>query len=41
MVEQRTIDLSGIKDPAAVEIIKFLLERVGVREEEVAHLKKL
>lgn len=40
MVEQRTIDLSAIKDPAAVEIIKFLLERVRLLEEEVAQLKR-
>ena len=40
MVKQRTIDLSAIKDPAAVEIIKFLLERVRLLEEEVARLKK-
>lgn len=40
MVEQRTIDLSAIKDPAALEIIKFLLERVRLLEEEVAQLKK-
>jgi transposase len=47
MVEQRTIDLSAIKDPAAVEIIKFLLEenrllreRVRLLEAEVARLKK-
>jgi transposase len=40
MVKHGMIDLSGIKDPAAVEIIKFLLERVRVLEEEVARLKK-
>ena len=40
MVEQRAIDLSAIKDPAAVEIIKFLLERIRLLEEEVARLKK-
>ena len=47
MVKHGTIDLSGIKDPAAVEIIKFLLEensilreRIVLLEEEVARLKK-
>lgn len=47
MVEQRRIDLSAIKDPAAVEIIKFLLEenenlRMEVRQlqEKVARLEK-
>ena len=47
MVEQRTIDLSAIKDPVAVAIIKLLLEenhvlreRVRLLEEEVARLKK-
>jgi len=40
MVEQKTIDLSAIKDPAAVEIIKYLFERVRILEEEVARLRR-
>jgi len=47
MVEQRVIDLSAIKDPAAVEIIKYLLGeneqlRAEVRQlqEKVARLEK-
>lgn len=47
MVKQVTIDLSRIEDPAAVEIIKFLLEenrllreRIVSLEAEVARLKK-
>ena len=47
MVERGTIDFSGIQEPAAVEIIKFLLEenrvlreRIVLLEAEVARLKK-
>lgn len=34
------IDLSAIKDPAAVEIIKYLLAEIGRLQEEVAQLKR-
>ena len=47
MAELLTIDLSGIKDPAALEIIRFLLEenrqlreRVQALEEKIARLEK-
>ena len=47
MVEQGKIDLLVIKDPAAVEIIKFLLEenrqlreRIRYLEEKVSRLEK-
>lgn len=40
MVEQRTIDLSAIKDPAALEIIKYLLEENAKLREEVRQLQE-
>ena len=47
MAESTSIDLSGIKDPAALEIIKFLLEenrklreRIQALEEKIARLEK-